>query len=140
MFLLKCASLAALWLGLLAPAAATAQTWHGQICCAVITGLNTKPLVGEFVMNETGTRLSYSRPVHDADTSTRSGVDETGTGTVTGNEITLQGGASGAGYRYMSNYQGSMAGNRVTLTGEQVWTANRLPQPFHRACHIALTR
>ena len=130
----------ALVLGFVMPAAATAQTWQGQIRCAVIPVLNTKPLLGDFVMNEAGAQLTYSRPVHDADSPMLSGVGETGSGTLTGNAVRLQGGAHAAGYSYTATYEGSLAGNRATLTGEQVWIARKLPRPFHRACQIDLTR
>lgn len=131
---------AAILLGVLAPVAATAEAWHGQIQCDVIPGLNTKPLFGDFVMHSNGTRLTYSRPVHNADSASLSGVAEAGAGTLLGEEIKLHGGAAGVGYSYTATYQGRTDGSQANLGGEQVWTATRLPRPFHRACHITLTR
>jgi hypothetical protein len=79
------------------PGIAAAQTWHGQIECASVPGLTTKPLSGAFAVSVNGSRLTYSRPVHKADLASLSGVTESGTGVLAGNDITLQGGAAGKG-------------------------------------------
>jgi hypothetical protein len=102
--------------------------------------MNTKPLTGDFAMSSNGTQLTYSRPVHNADSASTSGVAETGTGVLAGNEITLHGGAAGMGYRYTATYHGRTDGSRANLAGDQVWTARTLPQGFDRACQINLTR
>jgi hypothetical protein len=122
------------------PGIAAAETWHGQIQCAAIPTLDTKQLIGVFEMSTDGTRLTYSRPVHKADSEEVSGVMELGHGTLTGNDIKLQGGAAATGYSFTATYQGQMEGDRVVLTGEQVWTAPTLHQPFHRDCRITLKR
>jgi hypothetical protein len=122
------------------PAAARAQTWHGKIQCGLIPGLTTKALNGDFEMTVNGTRLSYSRPVHVTDSPALSGVAESGDGILTGNEITLRGGASARGYSYTASYHGRIEGGHAILSGEQLWTAAKLPEPVHRACRIRLTR
>ena len=124
----------------LCPSLAMAESWHGQIQCAIIPVFSTKPLVGAFDLTANGDRLTYSRPVHVSDSADLSGVMENGAGTAANGQITLQGGASGPGYSYTARYQGSMQGNSATLTGEQIWTGPRLSQPFHRACTITLSR
>jgi hypothetical protein len=73
-----------------------------------------------------------------ADSPSLSGVEESGAGMLNGNEIKLQGGASGRGYSYTASYQGEIESGYVNLAGEQVWTASKSGQ-FHRACHITLT-
>lgn len=122
------------------PGLAAAQSWHGQIQCAAIPSLATKPLRGTFDLVARGDQLSYSRPVHIADSANLSGVVENGTGTLANGQIQLQGGASAPGYSYTARYQGPIAGNSAVLTGEQVWASRRLSEPFHRACRITLTR
>jgi hypothetical protein len=122
------------------PNIAAAQTWRGQIDCVSIPGLTTKPLAGEFEVSMNGSRLNYSRPVHKADSTSLSGAMETGTGILAGNDISLQGGATGKGYSYTATYRGRIEDGRALLTGEQVWTAASLSGAFHRACHITLTR
>jgi hypothetical protein len=102
--------------------------------------VNAKPLIGDFVMSSNGTELSYSRPVHNADSASTSGVAETGTGVLAGNEIKLHGGAVGMGYSFTATYEGRINGSQVNLAGDQVWTTRTLPQGFHRACQISPTR
>jgi len=122
------------------PAVAAAEAWHGQIQCAAIPTLNTKQLIGYFEMSADGMRLTYSRPVHKADSEEVSGVMELGHGTLTGNAIKLEGGAAATGYSYTATYQGQTEGDHAVLTGEQVWTARTLREPFHRDCRITLKR
>jgi hypothetical protein len=121
-------------------ARAEPETWRGQIHCIVVPGLQTIPLVGTFVVVANGASLTYSRPVHVADSASPSGVTETGSGSLVGTEIKIQGGAADKDYSYTASYAGRMEGNAASLTGEQVWTARKLAQPFHRSCSIALTR
>ena len=126
---------------LLSPLPATAaDIWHGQIQCGPIPGVTSLPLRGDFDMVTDGSRLTYNRPVHVADQAALSGVREQGTGTLTGNSIRLQGGASGPGYSYTSAYSGQMESRRALLAGEQIWTTSKAGAPFHRDCHITLTR
>jgi hypothetical protein len=117
---------------------AAAETWRGEIRC-VVTPLDNTPLIGTFEMDMDGTRLSYARPVHIHSSASLSGVMERGSGTLTGSDIQLQGGASGPGYSYTAAYQGRVDGDHAALTGEQLWTARALVQPFHRGCRITLT-
>ena len=107
---------------------------------AVIRGVTTLPLVGDFEMVIDGQRLTYIRPVHVADQPSLSGVQERGTGVLTGKAIKLQGGASGQGYSYTSAYQGQLDGGGASLNGEQIWTSAKSPSPFHRSCQITLNR
>jgi hypothetical protein len=132
--------LAAILVAALLPTVASAETWHGQIQCVAVPTLGTATLIGAFEMTIEGSRLTYSRPVHNADSATLSGVMELGHGSLTGNDIQLQGGAAAKGYSYTSTYQGHMDGDHVVLTGEQVWTARTLREPFHRDCRITLKR
>jgi hypothetical protein len=115
-------------------------TWHGQIRCVVIPGANTLPLVGDFEMVMDGSRLTYERPVHNADKTSLSGVEERGVGELNGNAITLRGGASSQGYSYTAIYQGQIEGGHAVLTGEQVWTLAKASVPFHRGCRITSSR
>jgi hypothetical protein len=132
--------LAAILAVVLLPSIAAAETWHGQIQCVAIPTLDTKQLIGVFEMRRDGTRLSYSRPIHVADSDQVSGVMELGHGTLAGNDIQLEGGAAATGYSYTARYQGEIDGDHAVLTGEQVWTARSLSQPFHRDCRITLHR
>jgi len=134
-----CLLAATLAAGLL-PGVAAAETWHGQIQCVAVPTMGTTTLVGTFEMTIDGTRLTYSRPVHNTDSATLSGVMELGHGSLSGNDIRLEGGATSKGYSYTSTYQGHMDGDHAVLTGEQVWTAPNLPQPYHRDCRITLKR
>ncbi|HTW51311.1 MAG TPA: hypothetical protein VME45_05385 [Stellaceae bacterium] len=124
----------------LCPGLAMADSWHGQIQCAVIPAFGAKPLFGAFDLTAKGDQLAYSRPVHVSDSADLSGVMENGEGTAANGQIVLQGRASGPGYSYTARYQGPIQGNSATLTGEQVWTGHRLSQPFHRACAVTLSR
>jgi len=124
-------------LTLFTPHIAAADVWRGQIQCVAMPGLTTKPLVGNFEMTTNGTRLTYSRPVHIADSASLSGAEESGTGILTGNAIKLQGAASGKEYSYTASYQGRIGNGYADLAGEQVWTTSKSAQ-FHRACHIIL--
>jgi len=68
-------------------------------------------------------------------------VNETGSGTLNGGEVKLQGGATGPGYGYAATYGGRVDGDRAILTGVQVWTTSRSSsQSYNRACQISLTR
>ena len=134
------ACLAAAALTAFIPRNAAAETWRGEIQCGTIPGLITKPLVGNFEMSTNGIHLTYVRPVHNPDSASLSGVVETGAGVLTGADVKLQGGAAARGYSYTSTYQGRIEGGFAALSGEQVWTATGLSQPFHRACSISLRR
>jgi hypothetical protein len=124
----------------LLPGVASAETWRGSIQCGIIPGMTTKPLFGDFEMSVDGARLTYDRPVHNADSASVSAIAESGDGTLADGAVTLRGGAVGSGYRYTATYQGKLDASRATLVGEQVWTGGHLPAPFHRACKITLTR
>ena len=109
--------LAAILAAGLLPGVAAAETWHGEIQCVAVPTLGTTTLVGYFEMTIDGTRLTYSRPVHNANSPTLSGVMELGHGSLTGNEIQLQGGAASKGYSYTSTYQGHMDGDHAGPDG-----------------------
>jgi hypothetical protein len=129
----------ALVLTIVAPNIAAADAWRGQIQCVAVPGLTIRPLTGDFEMTTNGTRLTYSRSVHRANLAALSGVEESGVGTLTGNDIELQGAAAGKGYSYTASYQGRVGNGHANLVGEQVWTTSTSPQLFHRACHVTLT-
>jgi hypothetical protein len=120
-------------------AIASAETWRGTIQCGIIPGMTTKPLFGDFEISVDGSRVTYDRPMHNADSASVSGVAESGDGTLADGAVTLSGGAVGHGFRYTATYQGKLEAGRATLVGEQVWTGGHLPAPFHRACKITLT-
>ena len=105
-----------------------------------VPALGATTLAGIFEMTIDGTRLACSRPVHNADSLTLSGVMELGHGSLTGNCIQLEGGAASNGYSDTSTYQGHLDGDHAVLTGEQVWIAPSLRQPYHRDCRITLKR
>lgn len=65
--------LAAILAAGLLPTVAPAETWLGQIQCVAVPTLGTTRLVGTFEMTIDGTRLTCSRPVHNADSPTLSG-------------------------------------------------------------------
>ncbi len=65
---------------------------------------------------------------------------ELGHGSLTGNDTQREGGASAKRYSDTATYHGHMDGNRAVPTGEQVWTATTLRQPYHRDCRITLKR
>jgi hypothetical protein len=125
---------------LVMPVAARAESWRGEIRCRVVPTMGTKPLVGPFELELNGTRATFSRPGHNMDSSSLSGIVELGTGEISGTEIKLAGSASARGYSYVSTYHGRIDGGRMQLTGEQVWTAASLPEPFHRGCRVTLSR
>jgi len=86
-------------------------------------------IIGDFEMTIDGSRLTCSRPVHNADSPTLSGVMELGRGSLTGNDIQLAGGALAKGYSQTAPYPGHLDGDHAVPTGEQVWAAPTVRHP-----------
>jgi len=75
-----------------------------------------------------------------ADTPAESGRVERGTGTISGDQVTISAHADGQGYHYDALYRGTFAGDWISVAGDQVWTVSKKITDFHRPCHAELRR
>lgn len=91
------------------------------------------PIRDGLTVTVSGGRASYSRPLRTPDPV---GTAETGSGALSGENLTLTGRARGKGFSYEARYSGALNGRGGLLTGEQTWTHGG--KAYRRACQMTL--
>jgi hypothetical protein len=130
-------------LGLIAlPVDVAAQSpdgvWRGQMACPA--HLNMRAVNAPFQLTVASGQARYERAINTAD-GRPSGNVERGAGSVAPDgSVVLNGQGRGApGSDLSTSFRGRLAGNAMTLEGEQRWTVNGRALP-PRPCTIRVTR
>ncbi|MFT8246380.1 hypothetical protein [Roseomonas sp. BN140053] len=132
------AFLATICLVTAAPALAQEAAWSGRLRCEPVPGTTQGVLNTPFRLTVSGTTARYERDVLTASGQTSGNVEQ-GRGTVSADGmVRLEGGASGRGFSYTSQYQGRLTGTAATLEGWQDW--NSRDSQSRRPCTVTLQR
>ncbi len=119
------------------PGLARAENWTGDLRCGEVPNL-VGPLKTEMTVEQSGATFSYRREVRTQGGGF-SGTVESGTGTLTGDQVVLRGSWATRTASYQAVYQGKLAGGKMELRGGQEWTYANSGGPVHRPCRATLT-